>query len=92
MLVYGDDEALGGAGRVYAMLPCCLCGRAFVCNPVRVPSIRDQATGRREGVCLGCMTRVNAARVKRGLVAHPIMPGAYEPTDEAELDQGVPDA
>lgn len=62
---------------------CAACGRLFMFNPVRVPSVR--INGEREPVCEACMNAANVERTKRGLEPFPILPDAYEPCDEAEL-------
>lgn len=70
----------------YAMVwsACFGCGQVFGYNPMTVPSHRDN-TGERQPVCQGCMTIVNAERVRRGHAPFPIAADAYEACDETEL-------
>lgn len=62
---------------------CAACGRLFMFNPVRVPSVR--INGEREPVCSTCMQMANTERQRRGLEPLPIAPDAYEAVDESEL-------
>lgn len=72
-------------GYAFAISHCFGCGGLFSYNPVRVPSIRDPATGNREPICQQCLERVNPIRIANGL--QPIIPSpdAYEPVDESDL-------
>lgn len=65
-------------GYVMAWADCLICGRVFGCNPDRVPSIRRTPDSPREPICEHCMIEGNAERERRGLVPHPILPGAYD--------------
>jgi hypothetical protein len=71
-------------GYVLATSPCFGCGRIFSFNPMRVPSYRADG-GDRKPICIACVARVNPMRIKNGLAAIEILPGAYEPCDENEL-------
>lgn len=64
---------------------CIGCGRLFSFNPVRVPS-SSAVTGKREPICEGCVARINPIRVRNGLAPIDVLPGAYEPAHESELD------
>ena len=65
----------------YAMCldSCGVCGRHFMFNPLKVPSLNDKA------FCLGCVEEANTKRVAAGLTPHVIDPEAYEPCNEEEL-------
>lgn len=63
-------------GFLTATGPCVACRRIFAFNPERVPSV--SINGSREPVCADCMAEINAERVRRGLLPHSILPGAYE--------------
>jgi hypothetical protein len=62
---------------------CANCYRIFSYNPVRVPSVR--VNGRREPVCLDCITRANPKRIAKGLDPLVVHPDAYIACDEGEL-------
>ncbi len=62
---------------------CAACGRLFMFNPVRVPSVR--INGEREPVCETCMRAANVERRRRNLEPFDIPSDAYEACDEAEL-------
>lgn len=70
----------------YALLICAcfVCNGKFSCNPVKVPSFRNER-GDKEPVCRGCMEVVNRKRVEKGLKAFVIPEDAYEACDEGEL-------
>ena len=70
-------------GYVFATSACIGCGQLFPYNPNLVPSIR--INGVREPICQGCVARANPERKAKGLDPIPVMPGAYEACDEAEL-------
>jgi hypothetical protein len=78
------EEAAMSAGFAIAMGECIVCKRLFSFNPVRVPSTVAM-TGKREPICEGCITLVNAGRRKNGLPEWPIFPDSYEPVEESEL-------
>jgi hypothetical protein len=70
-------------GYVSIFCACYTCKRVFMCNPVRVPSIR--VNGEREPVCRACIEAANPKRIANGLepiVPHPL---AYEACHETEL-------
>lgn len=69
-------------GYMFAMGHCITCGMVFSFNPDSVPSTRA-ITGKREPVCLVCMTAINAKRETMGQPAFPIMAGAYDPCEES---------
>jgi len=72
---------------MWALGNCCICGRIFSFNPERTPSVRgfyddngfhlDHA-GKREPVCLPCMTAGNEIRRRNGKKPFAIQPGAYQ--------------
>jgi hypothetical protein len=64
---------------------CFGCHRIFSYNPMRVPSIRDPATGSREPICQACVAIVNPRRIQNGLPPIVPAPDAYEACDESEL-------
>lgn len=70
-------------GVALVMSECFGCKRAFMYNPIHVPSLRVKNV--RQPVCLDCVNKVNPVRIKNGLA--PIIPhrDAYEPCDESEL-------
>lgn len=72
-------------GYVFAMAPCCGCGRVFSFNPNLVPSITLVAERGREPICAACVIRVNPMRRKNGLDPIVPLPGAYEEADESEI-------
>jgi len=71
-------------GYVIAQGLCWVCGRPFAFNPMKVPSMR-QEDGRKEPVCLDCMTKANLTRKKNGMAPLPIAPDAYSPINEEDL-------
>lgn len=71
-------------GYALAMGNCITCGNVFCFNPVRVPST-SAITGKREPICLNCMTIANRKRAKMGMKPHPIHDDAYEAIEESEL-------
>jgi hypothetical protein len=70
-------------GYALCLGPCYGCGTVFSFNPNVVPSIRVDGT--RHPICQSCVNRANPERIKRGLEPITVLPGAYEPVDEAEL-------
>jgi len=72
-------------GYAFVTSACFGCKRLFCYNPIRVPSIRDPATGQREPICQACVNRANPERIKNGLDPIVPAPDAYEAVDEAEL-------
>lgn len=73
-------------GYVIVMEPCVVCRATFTFHPNKVPSIRVR--GVRRPICESCVHQVNRARENRGLPPFPILPGAYEAADEADIDWG----
>jgi len=71
-------------GYAFMTAECFTCRRIFCFNPVKVPSVRD-ANGVRQPICKTCIDAANARRKEMGLEPFPILPGAYEACDEAEL-------
>jgi len=71
-------------GYAVVMSPCVGCGKTFTFNPNKVPSIRIK--GVREPICEVCVTRANPERIANGLEPIVVLPGAYEPVDESELE------
>lgn len=71
-------------GYAFVMGNCIVCRSLFIFNPVRVPSV--VLAGQREPVCRACVERANPLRVAKGMPAIAILPDAYEPCDEQELD------
>jgi len=66
------------------MFGCCInCGRQFIFNPNKVPSVR--VNGVREPVCRSCVEWANGERKKKGLELFTIPPDAYEACREEEL-------
>ncbi len=63
--------------------PCYGCKQPFSFNPNLVPSI--PIAGVREPVCQRCVELANPERVKNGLEPIKVLPGAYEPVEEHEL-------
>jgi hypothetical protein len=59
-----------------AIAACVSCHGMFCFNPERVPSV--VVNGTREPICRTCVERANPERVRRGLPAIVILPGAYE--------------
>ena len=72
-------------GYALCMSACFGCKRTFSYNPMRVPSVRDPATGSREPICRDCVERVNPMRIANGLEPIVPFPDAYEACDESEL-------
>ena len=70
-------------GYVFALSACCGCGRLFTYSPVRVPSV--MVNGTREPICEDCVRVANPRRIANGLEPIPVLPGAYDACDEAEL-------
>jgi hypothetical protein len=70
-------------GAAIAFAPCFGCGRPFGFNPHRVPSV--VVHGVRQPICRTCVELANPNRIAKGLEPIAILPGAYEPLDEAEL-------
>ena len=62
---------------------CGACGRPFVSNPERVPSLR-LPDGQQLIFCRGCVEAANPERVRRGLPPIEVDPLAYEP-EECDL-------
>jgi hypothetical protein len=60
---------------------CVVCHAMFSFNANRVPSV--VVDGKREPVCRECVEGANPQRVKRGLPAIVILPGAYEAEEVA---------
>jgi hypothetical protein len=73
-------------GYAIVMSPCFGCGRIFSFNPNKVPSITPPGRSQREPICENCVRRVNPMRVKNGLAPIEILPGAYEASEEGELN------
>jgi hypothetical protein len=59
-----------------AMGECARCRALFAFNPNRVPSVA--VNGTREPICRTCVETANPERLRRGLPAIVILPGAYE--------------
>lgn len=70
-------------GYVNGVSSCVGCGRVFLYNPMRVPSVR--IGGSREPICQDCVTRVNPLRIANGLEPIVPFPDAYDACDEGEL-------
>jgi hypothetical protein len=58
-----------------AVGPCWSCGRTFMFDPERVPSI--VADGSRQPLCRDCVQRANELRERQGLARIVPLPGAY---------------
>lgn len=71
-------------GFYYCIGRCVACGQVFMFNPDRVPSIRID--GVRREACRDCVDVANAKRERLGLPPHAILPGAYQPAEEGELE------
>jgi hypothetical protein len=70
-------------GYTFMMGICYGCGKTFIFNPHKVPSIRVE--GEREPVCRECMVIVNRIRAEHKMEPIPVHPDAYEPIPEEEL-------
>lgn len=70
-------------GVVVAISPCFGCGNPMSYHPHKVPVIVHN--GRREPVCQTCVDVANPRRIANGLEPIIVLPGAYEPAEEAEL-------
>jgi len=66
-------------GYAYCTGPCETCGKLFVFNPRKVPSMDNKV------FCRECVEEANEIRKEKGLEPHFIAPNAYEPVDEEEL-------
>lgn len=75
-------------GVMLLLCDCVRCGRAFTCNPARVPSVRLTPEGPREPLCRPCAEWMVAERAKRGLQVVPIHPDAYSACPDAEWPDG----
>lgn len=64
---------------ITGMGSCAGCGRTFVFNPLKVPSIRVR--GEREPLCEGCARQINENRRRAGLPECSIREDAYEPEE-----------
>lgn len=62
---------------------CIACRQLFGFNPNLVPSI--PINGVRQPICRTCVDIANPRRIENGLPPIDVLPGAYEPCDEAEL-------
>jgi hypothetical protein len=74
---------------MFAAATCFGCKQPFTFNPELVPSLRINAEGQPDPngekvpICRTCIERANVTRAKAGLPPHTILPGAYEPQEEA---------
>lgn len=75
-------------GYVSMVGACYCCGRPFTFNPLRVPSVRDPSTNKREPICLNCIVPINEKRVANGLEPAVIHSDAYDAVDEHEVSWG----
>jgi hypothetical protein len=71
-------------GYAFATGYCISCGNLFTFNPMRVPST-SAITGKREPICLSCITIANEKRIALGLEPFAIANDAYDAIDENEL-------
>lgn len=60
---------------------CYGCGRTFMFNATKVPSV--SADGKRQPICGDCVARINPIREAKGLDPIRVLPGAY---DAEEVD------
>jgi hypothetical protein len=65
-----------------AFSECAACGRVFTFNPRRVPALVIK--GSREPICRSCAERWNMLHPE---IARPILPGAYDPLSEDEMEE-----
>lgn len=73
-------------GYAFMISGCVSCGRTFLYNPVRVPSLRKTPDGPREPLCQSCHKRGQEIQRRDGLEVWPDPhPDAYEPIAEEEL-------
>ena len=70
-------------GFVMCHAACFGCGRPFMFNPHKVPSINYE--GVRYPICRECVGMANPKRIANGLPPIEIHPDAYEPLNEEEL-------
>lgn len=71
-------------GYVTSMGDCGSCHKAFMFNPIRVPSFRFNGKDK-EPICESCIIIINEKREERGLELWPIANDAYEGCREEEL-------
>lgn len=62
---------------------CVSCDGVFCFNPLHVPSVRIHGT--REPICEACITRVNDARMEKGIAVIVVHEEAYTSCKEEEL-------
>jgi len=66
---------------MFAVGECYGCGRMFLFNPYRVPTVRDPQ-GVKQPICRQCVERVNLEQKRKGIAEFPIPEDAYGPTKE----------
>ena len=71
-------------GYIFVSAACAACGGLFSFHPNKVPSV--VTGGRREPVCASCVEAANPLRAAKGLPAIEVLPGAYEPCSEDDVD------
>ncbi len=69
---------------VTVIMPCAACNITITCNPVRVPSIKNDA-GNKVPLCFDCATYLNKLYAEAGKDTIPIHPDAYSAADENEV-------
>lgn len=68
------------------MTQCYDCGQPIICNPTKVPSIKDPDTGTLKPLCADCIKAIQDVQREQGLPIWPNpLPGAYEACPEDEF-------